>query len=88
MVRGKLRRHTSLACSRVSLGRVRGAGAGSGATAGPGAGAGPVASGSVKIVTWELSTAELSNTDGVSGEADRGRVMPTVRAVDVEDGGD
>jgi hypothetical protein len=74
----------SLACSRVNLGLVRLVG--SGATAGTGAGA--VVSGSVRIVTWELSTAELSNTEGVSGEADRWRVVPEVLVVHDEGGGD
>lgn len=68
---------TSLACSRVNLARGRG---GNDATAGS-AGAGPEASGSVRIVTCELSTAETSKTEEVSGEAERWRVV-----VDVEGG--
>lgn len=76
--------HTSLACSRVNLRIVRGAG--HGATAGTGAGA--VASGSVRMVTCELSIAELSNTEGVAGEAERCRTVPEVLVVHDEEGGD
>lgn len=76
---------TSLACSRVSLGLRRGAGAATGI--GAGAGAGPEVSGSVRMVTWELSAAEVSNTDGVYGEAEQWRVM-VVLVVDIEEGGD
>lgn len=82
---GKMGRRTSLACSRVNLGLRRGAGATTGA--GAGTGAGPEVSGSVRMVTWELSTAEVSNTEGVYGEAERWRVM-VVLVVDVEEGGD
>jgi hypothetical protein len=42
----------------------------------------------VRIVTCELSTAEVSKTDEVSGEAERWRVVVVVRVVDVEGGGD
>jgi hypothetical protein len=47
-----------------------------------------VVSGSVRMVTWELSAAELSNTEGVSGEAERWRVVPEVLVVHDEEGGD
>ncbi len=75
---------TALACSRVIRGR---GGTGAAMTgAGTGAGAGAAASGSVRIVTCELSAAEMSNTEGVSGEAERCRVV--VLVVDVDEGGD
>jgi hypothetical protein len=39
------------------------------------------------MVTWELSTAEVSNTEGVYGEAERWRAV-VVLVVDIEEGGD
>lgn len=67
---------TSLACSRVNLARGRRAGAGAGV------------SGSVRTVTWELSTAEVSKTEDVSGEAERWRVVAVVDLVVDDEGRD
>jgi hypothetical protein len=55
--------------------------------AGAGAAAGAETSGSVRIVTCELSAAEMSNTEGVSGEAERRREV-VVLVVDEDEGGD
>lgn len=80
------KKRTSLACSRVNLALGRGAGAVG--TAGTGAGAGAEVSGSVKMVACELSTAEVSNIEDVSGEIERWRAVVVVLVVDVEEGGD
>ena len=48
-----------------------------------------MASGSLRMVTWELSAAEVSNTEGESGEAERWRaVVAVVLVVEVDEGGD
>lgn len=84
-------KRTCRACSRVNLGLGRGAVVVAAACTCTGAAAVVRAgvSGSVRTVTCELSTADVSNTEGLSGEAERARVMAAVvRAVKVEEGGD